>query len=285
MKLAAIIVTYQSTDKVQLCVASLLAGSRKPDQIIIVNNGPADSQLEAIARESAAISLINSEHNSGFGSGMNLGSRQADADLLLILNPDTLVEQQTLQLLCDRIEHDDRINILAPRVIDTDGELQNSARSYPKPSTYLFNRKSLLTRLFPANRFSREYLDSAIASKELINVDWVSGCFCLVRKEPFDAIDGFDEQFFLFMEDSDLCKRMNERFANSVFYDPQPCITHEIGISNKKQSSQIELHRFRSILRYIEKHLSHYPAPLFWLMRVTAKMKIGLLQRKLKAGN
>ncbi len=117
----------------------------------------------------------------------------------------------------------------------------------------LFNRYSLLTRLLPGNRRSREYLMSDFDHASIRDVDWVSGAALMFPRRIFDELGGWDAGFFLFNEDVDFCRRVHDA-GGRVVYDPEVFVYHSVGIS-KAASSRIIIERHRSMWRYYRKHL------------------------------
>lgn len=277
---SAIIVTYFSSEDVVECIKELNSGKRTPDEIIVVNNGDVDPLLISIAENSDQVRVINSDRNIGFGAGVNLGLRHAACEYIFVLNPDVRANNDGLSSLCKCLDNDNKIAILGPRVLNPDGKVQQSARRYPTPLTYFFHRNSLFYRLFPNNPFSKRYLEDYTKSERITSVDWVSGCCFIARKSSLESINGFDEEFFLFLEDTDLCKRMNSRQAGSVRYCPWVEVTHTIGISNEKRNFLIEKHRFESIRHYIKKHFARENFILKGMMKAVVNLKLLRLNRK-----
>src|SRR5213083_421835 len=135
--------------------------------------------------------------------------------------------------------------------------LEYSARAFPDHLTFLFNRYSLLTRLFPENRFSRRYLLTDWDHASVRQVDWLSGACLMVRREAIDRVGPMDEAFFLFNEDVDWCRRM--RLAGwAVTYVPEAVVVHHIGASKAKVDPRVIFERHRGMIHYFHKH---HPAP------------------------
>jgi GT2 family glycosyltransferase len=119
--------------------------------------------------------------------------------------------------------------------------------------TAIFNRYSIATRLFPGNRYSRDYLMSDFAHDEVRDVDWVSGAAMMFSRAVFDRLGGWDAGFFMFNEDVDFCRREHDGGLR-VVYDPRVAVYHRIGVS-KRAPARIVVARHRSMWRYYRKHL------------------------------
>jgi GT2 family glycosyltransferase len=150
-----------------------------------------------------------------------------------------------------------RTAVVGPRMIDRGGRLQYSARGFPDHLTFLFNRYSLLTRLFPRNPYSRRYLLSDWDHASVRPVDWLSGACLVVRRAAIDEVGPMDEAFFMFNEDVDWCRRM--RMAGwDVVYIPDAVVRHDIGASRRKVPARLILERHKGMIHYFRKH---HPAP------------------------
>lgn len=248
MKISVLIVTYDSDDDLRACVKSLMAGKCCPEEIIVVNNNT--ERKCDITATYPDVTLINSAKNEGFSAGLNLAAASATGDVYLISNPDVEYDADALGNMEKSYLNTEKIGVLGPRVVGSDGVRQNSARSFPSPANYFFNRESFLTRIFPGNKYSDKYLNPVKYVKETTRVDWVSGCSLLTSAKTFREVGGFDSGYFLFMEDVDYCWRVS-KLGLRIQYEPSATVIHKIGISNQKTSDVIIKHRHQSIRRFI----------------------------------
>ncbi|MGH3055251.1 MAG: glycosyltransferase, partial [Gaiellaceae bacterium] len=129
--------------------------------------------------------------------------------------------------------------------------------------TFLFNRYSLLNRWFPRNRWSRRYLMSDWDHASVREADWVAGACMVARREAVDAVGGMDEAFFMFNEDVDWCRRMNQA-GWTVAYIPDAVCVHRVGASRHRTSTRVILERHRGMVHYFHKH-HPIPPPLSWI--------------------
>jgi GT2 family glycosyltransferase len=254
MRLAVVIVHYRSRDPLLACLRSLAAGAAgEPVETVVVDNSPGDGTAETVAREFPAVGWITSPGNVGFARAVNRGIGATRAPFVTLLNPDCEVRPGALATLLAFHDLHPDTGIAAPRILNPDGSLEYSARSYPGPTTFLFNRYSLLTRLMPGNPWSRRYLLTDWDHASVRDVDWVSGACMCARREAIDAVGAMDEEFFMFNEDVDWCRRMNLA-GWKVRYVPDAVVVHHIGASKGQVAPKVILERHRGMLRYFRKH-------------------------------
>lgn len=251
-----IIVNYNSTCCLIECVNSILHSLKKCTvKIIVIDNRSNDDMLPILARY-PDIFLIKNKKNIGFAKAVNMGIKNCSAPYLLILNPDTIIENGFFDSMINFMEHNIRVGIVGPKIKERNNNIQGSARSFPTPLTGLFGRSSLMSRLFPNNRITKKNILNSIHQEEQIKhplaVDWVSGACMLVRHSAIKEVGMMDEQFFLYWEDADLCKRMSEKGWSVVYY-PNSSIVHYAGESSKnKIRPLLEFHK--SAFNYFCKH-------------------------------
>jgi GT2 family glycosyltransferase len=152
-----------------------------------------------------------------------------------------------------------RCAIAGPRVEYPDGRLQYSARCYPSAATVLFNRYSLLSRLFPHNPWTRRYLMSDWDHRDTRDVDWLGGACLLVRRAAVEQVGPLDPAYFMFNEDVDWSRRMNEA-GWKVTYVPAARVVHRVGASWRRVPPRVVIERHRGMVHYYRKH--HHPNPL-----------------------
>lgn len=216
---SVIILNYHSPEATVRCVRHLLKQSVAPKiEILVVDNHSCDDSVGVFRnrfREFPSVRIIEAPRNLGFGGGCNLGARFARGDYLLINNPDKLLEDHGIEKLVEKIDNDDRIGIIGPSLVHGDGTVRSSARAFPRPVDVVAKR-SMLSKIVPGSL--DRYLQLRASPGERA-VDWVvGGCF-LIRRDFFLSLDGFDERFFLFFEDIDLCRRVHAS-GKSVLYFP-----------------------------------------------------------------
>lgn len=221
----AVVVTYNSGDTIRACVAPLL--DLVDVRVTVVDNASDDGTLEAVC--GLAVRAVRSGRNAGFGAGCNLGARTGDAPLLLLLNPDATIAPADLTRLVAVLDAEPDVGLVGPRLLDGDGKLIPSLRRLQRPSS-VWSEALYLHRLAPDARWSSEIETRQDRYDAVAYPEWISGAAMLVRREAFDAIGGFDEQFFLYCEDQDLCARL--RTAGwRIRYEPEATVSHVGGHS------------------------------------------------------
>ncbi len=257
MDLSIIIVNYHQSSELVQCLNSLeKAVGDYSAEVFVVNNSPEDKGLPQVLNRFSQVYLIGNPQNAGFSRANNQAAKMAQGDYFLFLNPDSVLEKDSISGLLDFIKKHTQIGILAPKVLNSDGTLQYSCRRYPSIWTGLFNRYSLLSNIFPNNPLTRKYLMKDFDHTSVKQVDWVSGCCMLMPKEIFQKVTGFDEKFFLFNEDVDICKRVTEAGFRVVYY-PKTFIYHHISSSGQKMSPGLIIKRHLGMSYYQKKHMGN----------------------------
>ena len=262
MDLSVVVVTYQSRGHILDCLRSLepalggTAGTKPHWECVVVDNDSDDGGPELVEREAPWARVLRTGGNLGYAKAVNRGLAATTGRHVLVSNPDCIWQPGGIARLGAWLDAHPRCGIAAPRIHNTDGSLEYSARSYPTPYAFLFNRYSLLSRLLPGNPWTRGYLLLDWDHDTPRSVDWVSGAAMLVRRDAADAVGGMDEAFFMFNEDVDWCRRMNLA-GWSVDYVPGARVTHHIGAS-EGASDRVILERHRGMIHYFRKH---HPAP------------------------
>lgn len=251
---SVIVVNWNTRDDLRQCLRSL-----SPDlqpgvelEIIVVDNASWDDSVAMVKREFPQVKLIENRFNEGFGKAHNRAAQLAGGRYLMLLNPDAQAHPGALRALVAYADAHPDIGILAPKVLNPDGSLQYSCRRFPVYEAGLF-RNTLLGKLFPQNRFVRDYLMTDFDHEHTIEVDWVSGCAMLIRREVWQQLGGFDEQFFMYCEDVDLCWRAHEAGWKVVYY-PEAMVTHAIGRSSDKAVNAMIRQFHRSHQLFFRKH-------------------------------
>ncbi len=255
MDISIVIVSYNGREHLRRCFASLLTHPPAAErEVIVVDNDSADGSADMVASDFPDVRLLRMRRNLGFAAGANRGIREATGEAIVLLNPDSEIETDPFApMLAYLREHDD-VGIVAPRLLNPDGSLQLSCRRFPTFSVALFNRYSLLTRLFPRNRYSRQYLLSDWQHDSVSEVDWVSGACLMVRRSLLERIGLLDEGYFMYIEDVDLCQRVHRAGAKVVYY-PAVSVVHHIGKSSRTLPSRSIMARHWSMWHYYRKYL------------------------------
>ena len=254
MELSIIIVSYKSLDWVVKCLGALTADSAGLEtEMLVIDNDSRDGAAETLRARFPRVRVQVNFENLGFARAVNQGIAATRGEFVLLVNPDCEVRPGATAALAGFLRAHPRTAIAAPRILNPDGSLEYSARSFPDPLTFMFNRYSLLTRLFPGNRWSRRYLLSDWDHASVRDVDWVSGACMLVRRAAIEQVGPMDEAFFMFNEDVDWCRRM--KLAGwAVTYVPAAEVVHWVGASRKRVAPRVIVERHRGMIHYFHKH-------------------------------
>ncbi|HKH11926.1 MAG TPA: glycosyltransferase family 2 protein [Rubrobacter sp.] len=269
MKFSVIVVNYHSWPLTLACVASLRATGREDAEVLVVDN-----DTERVPDLPPGVRLIRSGENLGLTKAWNRAIPQTTGDLVVLLNPDAVVEEDFFERAEAFFEGEPRAGVAGPRTLDAEGELQLSARKEINLLSGLLGRTSLLTRLFPKSPLVKAQFPALEDPRKPAEVDWVSGACMVVRREALEGISPLDERFFLYFEDADLCRRAREA-GWRVFYLPQIEVLHQTGGSSRSKPRAIWL-LHKSAFLYHRKHGPHGPLNLY-----SAAVLLGLAARAL----
>jgi GT2 family glycosyltransferase len=251
-----ILVNYNSTDHLLLCLRSVYQSLTKvPSKVIVIDNDSTD-HVERVTAVFLDIQLIKNTTNLGFAKAVNQGIEQGSSPYVMLLNPDTSISEDFFSQVLEFMDQHPDVGTMGPKILDPDGSVQGSARSFPTPLTAIFGRTSLLTRLFPSNPLSRQNILTIDSDgKTVRQVDWVSGACMVVRRKAIEAVGLMDDRFFMYFEDADWCRRMWEA-GWKVVYNPGIFITHHVGTSSRKNFVKSSLEFHRSAFNFYKKHNS-----------------------------
>lgn len=281
--LSVVIVSWNVREDLRECLGSLLGtgeqglgiGKGMPAvEVIVVDNASTDGTAEMVRREFPQVKLICNSENLGYTKANNIGIKQSRGKYILLLNPDTIVKPNALKALVECAEAHPDAGIIGAKLLNPDGSIQRSARSFPDIGAGLF-RNTVLGRLFPNNPFVRRYLLTDFSYDEVREVDWVSGAAMLVRRELFDRIGLLDERFWAYCEDVDLCWRAWQA-GFKVLFCPNAVIVHKIGRSSDQRLVPSLIQHHKSMwLFYLKNYRKRYPIVLFPLIGLGILVRLG----------
>lgn len=219
-----VVVTYNSRDRIRACVEPLCG--REDISVTVVDNNSPDRTLEAIA--DLPLRAVQRDDNLGFAFACNVGSAGGTSPTVVFLNPDTEARPEAILALAALLEAEPRIGAAAPLILDEQGGLHLSQRRFATPATEL-SAAFFVPRLWSTTPWSVDVAAQA-AYRRPSSPDWVSGACVAVRRPVLDEIGGFDERFFMYCEDMDLCRRVRDA-GYDVRFDPTVSIAHVGGAS------------------------------------------------------
>ncbi|MDD5567241.1 MAG: glycosyltransferase family 2 protein [Patescibacteria group bacterium] len=207
MDISIIILNYKSKGLTKQCLRGIeLIKPKREYEIIVVDNASNDGTAEMVRNEFPGVKLIVSPRNCGFAAGNNLGIRQATGKYIMILNPDVALLSDSIEVLYRFMEDHPEVGLAGPKLINPDGTVQASCRTFPTPKI-IFYRRSPLGKFTGPKKVLREHLMLEWDHRENRAVDWMIGACFIVRAETVEKIGLLDERFFLYLEDVDWCRR------------------------------------------------------------------------------
>ena len=221
MTIDTVIVAYRSRGHIRRCVEEL--AGRSSIRVIVVDNACPDHSIDAIT--DLEVQVVRMGRNAGFAAGCNAGARVGTGDAILFLNPDARMRADDARRLAAELDTVRTLGAVGPHLLETSGEDQPSMRRAPSLRTALAEA-SFLHHLFPHASWATEIVESGYDRPA--DADWLSGAALCVRRSAFESIGGFDERFFLYSEDADLCMRLREH-GFRVRYVPSATAIHEGG--------------------------------------------------------
>lgn len=257
VELSVVIVSYNVRGELRQCLSGLLNLPRQWE-VIIVDNRSGDGTPAMLRKKLPFIKCIENQTNLGFARAANQGIRESQGEYVLLLNPDTQVDPESLREMVDFMERNPRVGILGCQIVNQDGIRQYSGRSFPDFTAAFFNSQSLLNRIWPSNSWSSRYMLKKLDLDKPGQVDWVSGSCMLVRRAVFNVIGYLDHKFFMFVEDVDFCRRAKSA-GWKVFYLPYVKIVHANGRSVRQKKIKMLAEHHKSMYYYYLKHYAYDP--------------------------
>ncbi|NNN21321.1 MAG: glycosyltransferase family 2 protein [Acidimicrobiales bacterium] len=280
-KIYAIIVDYGAGQDLLSLVRAL--GKETIDQVIVVDNGASDGLAprakDVLSPLQANVLVIESEINRGFGSGVNSAAVAIkDAklgDFFLILNPDVVIDSSVIIGLAQVLDENGSCGLAGPKLVDENGDFYPSARKFPSVIDAFFH--AMLHPFWSANPFSKRYMgrDYDPSLEEAMPVDWVSGACFMIRYEDFIRVGGFDERFFLYLEDVDLCFRLHE-MARSILWCPYLKVQHKGGGTTKIANLRSISAHHNSAIAYERKNARGFRKCLLPMAVIVLRLRQGI---------
>ena len=229
-----VIVNYKSRDYACRCLESVFSRlNHFLGEVYLIDNASGED-FGVVAKRFPECTIIYNDKNVGFAAAVNIGLVRTTAPYVMIINPDAYMGEGSVETLLEWLETRPDVGILGPRILNSDGTVQGSARGFPTGVTGFFGRSSILSRIFPSNSITRKNVLTWKADRHpTVDVDWVSGAVMVVRREAFQDVGLLDEHFFMYWEDADWCRRMWQKKWRVVYYTEFSAI-HSSGKSSRK---------------------------------------------------
>jgi len=243
---AAVIVNYNAGSALDACVASVLAQDPRPE-VVVVDNASTDGSVDGLLRAHPGVRVVRSGGNLGYARAANLGIAATSADVVAVLNPDTVVRPGAGAALTARFAAEPDLGAAGPRLQNSDGSVYPSARRLPGLPDAVGH--GLLFFVWRDNPFTRRYRETGADPARPRDVDWVSGAAIWLRRAALDDVGGWDERYFMYVEDVDLCWRLR-RAGWRVAYEPAGTVEHLLGVSTAGRPYRMIAEHHRSLLRF-----------------------------------
>lgn len=271
--ISVIIVNYNVKELLEQCINSIFSASAGLKvEVIVVDNNSFDGSVEFLKQKFPAnpqLKIIESPINLGFAKANNLGAKEAKGDYLLILNPDTILQEDTLTRSLEFYKKTQGIGAMTCKLILPNGKLDLACRrSFPTPSVAVY-RILGLSRIFPKSKLFGKYNLTYLDENDTYEVDAIVGAYMLIKKDIYEKVKGFDEDYFMYGEDLDLCFRI-KKAGYKIYYYPETSIIHYKGESTKKSSISYVNNFYGAMQVFVKKNLK----TSFWLMNLLIKVSI-----------
>ena len=252
--LSIIIVGYKGIKRLKQCLDSLVPidGENLKAEVIVVNNCPGDHEFKNLLGSYPTFRHIENSKNGGYGNGCNLGVSVANGTFVLILNPDTIITEQALIKLVDFLKVNPTVMAVSCKQVDETGKESVAWGYFPEYQ----NLTSVLKKIF-SKRYKIQMIHNEEFSYEIFFPDWISGSAILMRKNDYQRLNGFDEDFWMYFEDVDLCRRIRNN-GGEIAFCTNITIEHNHGGSsriNMKTASVTKAEVLISNHIYISKHI------------------------------
>ena len=250
MKLSIILLCWNDREVISECLKSIFANTHSTDfEVVVSDNGSTDGSVEFIRSFYPTVHVIENSLNLRFAKANNIGIKASRGEYVLILNPDTIIHAGTLDRLVALADQHPEAGAFGCRVLNLDLSYQVSARPFPSfraewIAAFYLRALGRLHSWFTSDSYSGW---NGTTERQ---VDWLSGCFILVRGSLLKSLGGFDEQFFYYYEDMDLCRRIWQA-GYPIMYTPNATITHLGGQSTKSRFPQLAFVLDSQVTRYL----------------------------------
>lgn len=253
MKLSIVIVNWNVRKDILNCISSIFANPPVNSfETIVIDNASRDGSTQEIKKQFPKVTCVHNDQNYGFAGANNQGIKLAKGEYLLFLNPDTIMHSGALDYLITFMDENKEVGACGPKLLNDDGSTQRSVRKFPSYRGALY-RFTFLKYFKIFKNIYRNWMMKDFDYESLIDVDQLMGAALLVRKSIIDKIGGFDECFFMYYEEVDLCYRIKHNGWRIVFL-PQACVTHLGGRSSQQIPVEKRIMMLKSMLKYFRKN-------------------------------
>lgn len=282
-KVTPVVINYNTQEDLRRCLRTMEENLGRL-RAVVVDNGSTDGSQRMVREEFPWVILLENPGNPGYASACNAGIRVADHPYVFILNSDVEFVDGELETLVFYMEEHPSVGALGPMVLNADGTRQMSCRRFPSMLENVVH--GFLGELWPQNPLTRSYQMKDLQGEEPREVDWVSGAAMLLRREATERVGGFDEAYFMYVEDVDLCWRLR-RAGYRVVYHPGFRLVHHIGRASSLQSTRMLYQHHRSMYIFFRRRYAGWRGTLLTpviLFGLAARFLLTWSLRKVRSG-
>ncbi len=286
MDLTISIVNANNSNLLEILLTSIYAHTHRISfEIIVIDNASEDDSIKMMEEKFPYVKIIKNTTCFGFAKNHNQVLKNISAKYAVLLNDDTILLNDALDKMVAFLDENPQAGIVGPRVLNRDKSLQLSARAFPSLDIRIIIagmfHNTFLGRLFPHNSFTRHYLLLDWDHNNIREIDWVSGCCLMVRKDTLDKIGLLDEQFVMFVEDVDFCFRA-KREGYKTFYLPSAEILHIQGAATSRTPTKMIIEHHKSMYRFYKKnYLSGGRLKYLIIFGLILRCTVAILQNKI----
>jgi N-acetylglucosaminyl-diphospho-decaprenol L-rhamnosyltransferase len=278
--LVVVTVTYSPGRHLDRFLASLALATDRPVTVVMADNGSTDGAPEQAEKRYPNVHLLRTGSNLGYGSAVNRGAEQiSDAEcseFFIVANPDVQWGPRSIDILLEAAQRWPRAGALGPLVRDPDGSVYPSARH--QPSLVRGGMHAVVGPFWKSNPWTAAYRQDRQEPSER-EVGWLSGSCLLMRRAAFDAVGGFDERYFMYMEDVDLGDRIAQAGWQNVYVPSAEILHHKGHATGRDPARNLAAHHVSTYIYLADKHSRWWQAPLRWAMRVSLAVRSALAVR------
>lgn len=275
-QVAIVVVSYNTRELLLECLASAVESTRgRSAQLVVVDNSSEDGSYETVREAYPHATAIRNSTNLGFGAACNQGFKATDAPFILLLNSDARLTAQALHALCDCLEQNERCGVAGCKLIDAAGAEVINTRNFLTPLNQAFELTGIEVGLGSLQRTRRPNVGRNLAD---CSVDWIDGACLMLRRAALDEAGFFDERFFMYSEDEDLCFRLRKRGWLVCFCGAGTAVHHGAASTQLRKIDMLR-HFYLSQMVFLSKHRGPISAFVFKVaMRTVLVLKRLLLR-------